>query len=382
MRKRARADRDPGRARGARALVGGRRARPSPSVSRQPRRRSWKPVAAVAVVLVAVAGLLSPPGRAVLDEIREVVGVEESAAGAVLAARTRSPARHRRLGRLGRRRGRLEAAARKLSRSVLVAVRPLRRRVAAERARRADAGRRGAVDARAAGRSLPALGRHADGHPHRLPLGRHAAGRRRGRQGRPAARLASPAIRAPLWRPGSSSSCSSTRAATAPSACRRRHGRATRAHGADDVPESGRPAARARLLGAGNFAPPVRSPDGRWLAVGWPEADQLVFVRVAGGRRSAPSRTCRASSARARFLRSAAGAARPDRRRAPGGSRRAAGTVVRGQAIEVVHVAGEGPRILVVGCIHGDECEGLEVHGCSLRSRSEGGSLDPPPAEP
>ena len=44
-----------------------------------PRRRSWKPIAAMAVVLVAVTGLLSPPGRAVLDEIREVVGVEESA---------------------------------------------------------------------------------------------------------------------------------------------------------------------------------------------------------------------------------------------------------------------------------------------------------------
>ena len=43
-----------------------------------PRRRSWKPVAAVAVALVVVAGLLSPPGRAVLDEIREVVGVEKA----------------------------------------------------------------------------------------------------------------------------------------------------------------------------------------------------------------------------------------------------------------------------------------------------------------
>ena len=32
-----------------------------------PRRRSWKPVAAVAVALVALAGLSSPPGRAVLD---------------------------------------------------------------------------------------------------------------------------------------------------------------------------------------------------------------------------------------------------------------------------------------------------------------------------
>ena len=44
----------------------------------EPRRRSWKPVAALAVVLVVVAGLLSPPGRAVLDEIREVVGVEKA----------------------------------------------------------------------------------------------------------------------------------------------------------------------------------------------------------------------------------------------------------------------------------------------------------------
>jgi murein peptide amidase A len=32
-----------------------------------------------------------------------------------------------------------------------------------------------------------------------------------------------------------------------------------------------------------------------------------------------------------------------------------------GRPIEVVHVRGEGPRILVVGCIHGNECEGIEV---------------------
>ena len=32
-----------------------------------------------------------------------------------------------------------------------------------------------------------------------------------------------------------------------------------------------------------------------------------------------------------------------------------------GRPIEAVHVAGQGPRILVVGCIHGDECEGIEV---------------------
>jgi hypothetical protein len=43
-----------------------------------PVRRSWKPVVAIAIALVGVAGLLSPPGRAVLDEIREVVGVEKA----------------------------------------------------------------------------------------------------------------------------------------------------------------------------------------------------------------------------------------------------------------------------------------------------------------
>lgn len=44
----------------------------------QPRRRSWKPVAAIAIALVALAGLLSPPGRAVLDDFRDAVGVERT----------------------------------------------------------------------------------------------------------------------------------------------------------------------------------------------------------------------------------------------------------------------------------------------------------------
>jgi hypothetical protein len=32
-----------------------------------------------------------------------------------------------------------------------------------------------------------------------------------------------------------------------------------------------------------------------------------------------------------------------------------------GRPIEVVHLRGDGPRIVVVGCIHGNECEGIEV---------------------
>lgn len=41
-------------------------------------KRSWKPLAALAVVIAVVAGLVTPPGSAVLDEIREVVGVEKA----------------------------------------------------------------------------------------------------------------------------------------------------------------------------------------------------------------------------------------------------------------------------------------------------------------
>jgi hypothetical protein len=41
-----------------------------------PRRRSWKPIAAVALAVAAVPGLLSPPGRAVLDDLRSAVGVD------------------------------------------------------------------------------------------------------------------------------------------------------------------------------------------------------------------------------------------------------------------------------------------------------------------
>jgi protein MpaA len=40
----------------------------------------------------------------------------------------------------------------------------------------------------------------------------------------------------------------------------------------------------------------------------------------------------------------------------------------QGRPIDVVHVAGTGKRILVVGCIHGNECEGVEVTRLLARS--------------
>ena len=49
----------------------------------QPRGRSWKPVVAIAAALVVVAGLLSPPGMAVLDELRQAVALESESAAVV-----------------------------------------------------------------------------------------------------------------------------------------------------------------------------------------------------------------------------------------------------------------------------------------------------------
>jgi protein MpaA len=45
-----------------------------------------------------------------------------------------------------------------------------------------------------------------------------------------------------------------------------------------------------------------------------------------------------------------------------------------GRPIQAIHVPGDGPRILVVGCIHGDECEGIEV--IRLLERARGKPLD------
>jgi hypothetical protein len=39
---------------------------------------------------------------------------------------------------------------------------------------------------------------------------------------------------------------------------------------------------RQLFSGRGQFGRPVWSPDGHWLAIGWPEADQLVLISVTG----------------------------------------------------------------------------------------------------
>ena len=86
--------------------------------------------------------IASPPGRAVVDRVREIVGVERAqpalfslpGGGRLLVDRSR---RH-----VGRRRERQEAPASRIPRRELVAVRPLPRGGARQRARSARAGRR------------------------------------------------------------------------------------------------------------------------------------------------------------------------------------------------------------------------------------------------
>jgi hypothetical protein len=226
----------------------------------EPRRRSWKPAAAIALALVIVAGLLSPPGRAVLDELRAVVGVEESA-----PALFSLPAPGRLLvsadsgvwvvDQNGSRRllgdyreaswspfGRFVVAARA---NELVALEPdgtVRWSLARPDVRLPRWGGT-RTDTRIAYFSrgdLRVVG--GDGKGDRLLD-------------------AGVALRAPEWRPGNVL------------VYERRDG-AARAVDVDTGAEVQRP---ARLL-----EPPAAtvSPDGRWTVVGWADADQLVFTRV------------------------------------------------------------------------------------------------------
>ena len=221
-------------------------------------------------------------------------GHRARAAGALLAAGAGAAARgvgRRRLGRPGRR---LEAAAGRLAGGIVVSVRTVRGGGARERAGSGRAERRRALVARPpaafasrAGRatgstrgsrtsaaarcgSSPGTGRAiacCGGTWRRL--------RRRG------CRARASGSRTPTGQDARSSSTrtpaasSRTRPAPAPDATIRQRGAAS------EVVAGGRVVFR----GTGEFRDVARSPDGRWLLVTWPTADQWVFVRTAGQRK-------------------------------------------------------------------------------------------------
>ena len=182
---RARADRDPRRARGARARLAVVRARRSPSGSRTPvAARFVRPFAAAALAVVAAARS-ALPGERVIDDVRRGDRGRVGRRGALPPPRRRSPARDLGVRRLGRRRGRLE---RRLGDYDDAAWSPFGRYVVAStrgRARRARAGRRRSLEALAAGRPLPPAGAGTRTDTRIAYVSRrHAPRRRRRRQGR------------------------------------------------------------------------------------------------------------------------------------------------------------------------------------------------------
>lgn len=248
-----------------------------------PRRRSWKPAAALATALVALAGLLSPPGRAVLDELREAVGVEHAqpalfslpAPGRLLVTadsgawvvdqdgskRLLGPYRDASWSPFGR----FVVASRS---NELVALTPegdVRWSLARPDVRfpRWGGTRTDTRIAYISGGRLRVVG--GDGKGDRLLD-------------------AQPARRAPVWRQGMRHVLiyerrdGSVRAVQVDT-----NAVVPLAAAAEELREL-EDAALRPLLGQGRRTEPVRSADGRWLAVGWPEADQFVFVRTEGRR--------------------------------------------------------------------------------------------------
>jgi hypothetical protein len=247
-----------------------------------PRRRPWRAAVAVAFGVTVVLGLLSPPGRAVLDELREAVGVETAqpalfslpAPGRLLVVAdsgvwvVSADGSKRRLGAYREASwspfGRFVVASR---RNELVALTPegdVRWSLARPNVRFPRWGGT-ATDTRIAYFSngeLRVVG--GDGRGDRLVDERAA-------------------LQPPVWR---------LRAGRHLLGYERRDGtvRTVDADTGSTVPgaalprDGDRQEAREVLGEAANLAEPVRSADGRWLAVGWPEADQLVFIRTRGGR--------------------------------------------------------------------------------------------------
>ncbi len=251
----------------------------------QPRRRSWKPIAAIAIGLVVVAGLFSPPGRAVLDELREVVGVEESAPalfslpapGSLLVSADSGTWVVDEDGSK-----RLVGAYREASWSpfgrFVVAARP-NELVALEPDGdvRWTLARRDVRFPRWGGTKTDTRIAYLSGGALRVVAGNGKSDRLLDHDA---------ASRAPAWRPGPGHVLVYSRHDATVRAVDVDTGAALPTTNADrSLLEQDHPAALRRLLGdSAKLQTPVRSPDGRWLAAGWPDADQLVFVRTGQAR--------------------------------------------------------------------------------------------------
>ena len=260
------------------------------------RRKPWRPVLVLAGAAALAGMVASPPGQAVLDSIRERVGVERAepalfslpTAGRLLVQSADGPwivqpdGSKRLLGRYREASwspfGRYVVAARENELAALEADGDVRWSLARRNVRFPRwAGT--LTDTRIAYLSNSSLRVVAgDGTGDRL-LRRNVA------------------AKAPVWLPGEDFRLAFTdrRGRTTvvdADTGRTRPGTAgangddpiiRHAGGASEVVLDGRTVFR----GTGEFKDAVRSPDGRWVLVTWPTADQFVFVRVAGARKIA-----------------------------------------------------------------------------------------------
>jgi hypothetical protein len=245
-------------------------------------RRSWQPLVAIAFVAAVAAAVASPPGRAVLDEIREVVGVERAepalfslpAPGRLLVTATSGAwvvdedGSKRLLGSYREAAwspfGRFVVASR---RNELVALTP-------------EGGVRWSL-ARPEVRFPRWGGTRTDTRIAYLSNGELRVVGGDGRDDRLIDRQAAP--QPPVWQAGRGHRLAYARGDGSirivevdTSAVLDRN-----APAALDAPR--RPQLELGTIGTGDLQEPVLSPDGAWAVVGWPEADQLVFLRVAGG---------------------------------------------------------------------------------------------------
>ena len=269
------------------------------------------------------------------DAIEDVFGIGEpdaKPAAALVAGDRRAPGRLR-PGRVDRPRGRFQAVARRLRPGELVPAWPLRRGRPGPRARRGRHRGRPPLDLPGTrGGPRPALGGRRRGHADRLPQRRRPARDRRRRQSgdrsadRPRRRSGGAGLAADRLLEAGPAGRQRLRAHLLdrrwrdPQRQRRQRRRrsrpaATIAGGSPSRPAGGAEAralspdgdrvARLERVGAsdrllvterggggsvlfsarGRLTGPTWSPDGRWLLVGWPAADQWLFIDAAHPRR-------------------------------------------------------------------------------------------------
>jgi hypothetical protein len=257
-------------------------------------RKPWRPVVVLAVVAVVAAAVASPPGQAVLDSIREAVGVERAqpalfslpAPGRLLVESdqgvwvVQADGSKRRLGDWR------EASWSPLGRFVVAARRNELAALEPDGDLRWSLARPTVRFPRWAGTSVDTRIAYLSGSDLRVVAGDGTGDRLLARRVAPVA---------PVWQPGPGFvlafsdrqgrrhvvDTESGREIEGEGTVPRPHGRLLRSGGASQV-VVGR---RVVFRGTGEFRDLARSPDGRWLLVTWPTADQWVFVRVAGKRK-------------------------------------------------------------------------------------------------